>query len=187
MTTLNLQPFPILQSERLLFRQLQQTDAKDLFDLHADMENRKYLDRLPPAHIEETEAFIKKINQGVTDGTWVFWAMLDLQTLEFVGTICLWQFSDDLLKAEIGYELKKLSQGKGLATEAVQTILDFGFNSLKISIVEAYTHIDNKASTRVLQKKHFVKQKEIAEPYANGKGSFMMEVFSLERNRYKSK
>ncbi len=57
--------------------------------------------------------------------------------------------------AEIGYWLSRKSWGHGLATEAVKTIADFGFETLKLKQITAGHFIDNAASARVLEKTGF--------------------------------
>jgi RimJ/RimL family protein N-acetyltransferase len=54
--------------------------------------------------------------------------------------------------AEIGYWLGKPFWGRGLMTEAVKLILDYGFNGLKFHRVHSATFDDNKASQKVLKK-----------------------------------
>jgi ribosomal-protein-alanine N-acetyltransferase len=80
---------------------------------------------------------------------------MDILGYLLIGTICLWNFSADHTIAEIGYELEPAFQGKGLMSEAVQCVIDFGFNSLHLKALEAFTHKDNTSSMHVLLKNNF--------------------------------
>ncbi|MEO6548430.1 MAG: GNAT family N-acetyltransferase, partial [Ferruginibacter sp.] len=73
-------------------------------------------------------------------------------------TICLFKFADDNSKAEIGYELLPIYQGKGFMQEAASKVLEFGFQHIGLNSIEAYTHFENQNSTRLLEKLNFKKQ-----------------------------
>ncbi len=55
-------------------------------------------------------------------------------------------------RGEIGYVLHPDFWSKGLATEAAQMLLRFGFEQLQLRRISATCHPDNHASARVLQK-----------------------------------
>lgn len=59
---------------------------------------------------------------------------------------------DKRKSAEIGYWLEENSWGKGIATEAVMTIMDYVFTSSDIVRLFAPVYDQNKASMRVLEK-----------------------------------
>jgi ribosomal-protein-alanine N-acetyltransferase len=53
---------------------------------------------------------------------------------------------------DIGYRLNEKFWGKGYASEASFAWLDYGFNVMKITVMEAAAHTENSASNRILQK-----------------------------------
>ncbi|WP_338779833.1 GNAT family protein [Metabacillus sp. FJAT-52054] len=61
-------------------------------------------------------------------------------------------------KAMIGYSLDQDHNGKGYMTEAVQLIVDFGFNELNLHRIEAEVMPHNKGSIRILEKSGFHKE-----------------------------
>lgn len=69
-------------------------------------------------------------------------------------------------RAEIGYYLLQDEyKQKGLMTEAVQFVLDYGFNIMKLNRVEAFTSEDNIASLKILAKFGFEKEGYCKEHY----------------------
>lgn len=54
--------------------------------------------------------------------------------------------------AEIGYEIARNFQNKGLATEATRAMIDHAFGSSDVDAVIAHTLAEYNASTRVLEK-----------------------------------
>jgi ribosomal-protein-alanine N-acetyltransferase len=69
----------------------------------------------------------------------------------------LWNISREENKAEVGYELLPDFQGKGIAQEAMLVVLDYGFNIMLLNKIEAYTHKENSASQKLLEKFGFVR------------------------------
>jgi [ribosomal protein S5]-alanine N-acetyltransferase len=70
----------------------------------------------------------------------------------FVGTICIYGFSDENDNCEIGYELLTSFQGKGIMKEAVEKVIDYAFHTSKVQKIEAWLHRDNQRSIKLLEK-----------------------------------
>jgi [ribosomal protein S5]-alanine N-acetyltransferase len=153
----NFKPFPILLTERLTLRQLFSDDADEIFALRSDGTVNKYLGRKPGKSIDDAKFFIQTINENIQKSDSIYWAITLNDINKLIGTICLFDFSDDNLKAEIGYELLPDFQGKGIMHEAASKVIDFGFNHIGLHSIEAYTHFENKSSTRLLEKMNFEK------------------------------
>jgi [ribosomal protein S5]-alanine N-acetyltransferase len=58
-------------------------------------------------------------------------------------------------KAELGYWLGREFWGGGIMTEAVKSVVNFGFKDLKLRRIHAGIFIFNKGSARVLEKNGF--------------------------------
>ncbi|WP_182085970.1 GNAT family N-acetyltransferase [Aureimonas sp. ME7] len=54
--------------------------------------------------------------------------------------------------AELGYWIARPFWGRGHATEAAQTVLDYGFGPLSLDAIEVRCRVINNASRRVIQK-----------------------------------
>ena len=165
----NFTPFPVLKTERLTLRQLVSSDANEIFALRSDHNINKYLDRKPSKSIDDAKTFIETINENIQRNNSIYWAItLSVSdTDKLIGTICLFDFSDDNLKGEIGYELLPDFQGKGIMQEATSKVIDFGIQHIGLISIEAYTHSENQSSTRLLEKFNFKKNSAV-------EGNFMM-------------
>lgn len=147
--------FKELTTERLALRKLRLSDDKDLYAIRSNDGVNKYLERSPAASIDEALAFIKKINDGIDNNGWIYWAITLKENDKLIGTICIWNISSKEAKGEIGYELMPQFQGKGFMTEALKKVIDFGFNDLKLKSLEAFTHAENIASIKLLERSNF--------------------------------
>src|SRR5438128_7452754 len=145
MTGKNFTPFPVLKTERLTLRQLISSDDKEIFALRSDDNVNKYLDRKPSKSIDDAKNFIQTINENIQRNDSIYWAITLNGTDKLIGTICLYDFSEDDSKVEIGYELLPGFHGKGIMQEATSKVIDFGFQHLGVNSIEAYTHAENQS------------------------------------------
>jgi len=145
-------PFPILTTERLTLRQLVSNDEQEIFTLRSDSEINKYLDRQKSNTIDDAKNFINKVNENISKGDSLYWAITLSDKNILVGTICLFGFSDENNKCEIGYELLTNFQGQGIMKEAAEKVIDYAFNTIKVKKIEAFLHRDNQSSIKLLEK-----------------------------------
>ena len=131
-------------------------DAKEIYILRADDRVNQFIDRPRALNIEDAFQYIEKIDNGVNAGEWVYWAIQLRGKSRVIGTICLWNFANGDDKAELGYELMPEHQGKGIMREAVQAVLQFGFNTLQLKCIEAVSRTGNLRSIKLLEKFGFV-------------------------------
>lgn len=157
MITRNFTPFPILTTDRLRLRQLSTTDKQNIFTLRSSPEINKYLDRQPSKTIEDAINFINAINDSIKKNDSLYWAITLTNSKTFVGTICLFDFSEEKNTCEIGYELLTGFQGQGIMKEAAGKVIAYVFETMKLQKIEAFTHIDNQHSTKLLENLGFKK------------------------------
>ncbi len=160
MRKLNFTPFPILITERLTLRCLEVSDDQQILMLRSDNRVNQYLARPKQKDIKESGAFISKINDGINNNEWIYWAITLKESPKLIGTICLWNFSSNKNVAELGYELDPAFQGKGIMNEALKIIIEFGFQEIELKTIEAYTHINNNNSSKLLLKNNFKQDEE---------------------------
>jgi [ribosomal protein S5]-alanine N-acetyltransferase len=160
MTTINFTPFPILTTERLTLRQLSINDQQDIFALRSDEAINEYLDRDPSKTINDAINFINKINDNIQKNNAIYWVITLTETKTFVGTICLFDFSNEKNSCEIGYELITKFQGQGIMQDAAKRVIDYAFQTLQFQKIVAFTHNKNEHSTKLLTKLNFLPSQE---------------------------
>jgi ribosomal-protein-alanine N-acetyltransferase len=148
-------PFPILKTGRLTLRQLAIHDEQEIFALRSDNEINKYLDRKRAETVDDARSFIDKISENINKNDSVYWAITISDNNILIGTICLFGFSDENDKCEVGYELLTNFQGQGIMREALEKVIDYAFNTIKVKKIEAFFHRDNQSSIKLLEKFSF--------------------------------
>ena len=169
----NFSPFPELKTERLLLRRLTADDAQDMFVLRSNEDVMRYLGREPAQSIKQVEEFINNINKSVDTNESILWGIALLtDPSKIIGTICLWNFRPENYRTEIGYMLHPDHWGKGIMKEAINAVVDYGFNNLKLHSIEALLSPENIASSSVLEKTGFIKEGHLKDNfYFKGKFS----------------
>ncbi|MBK7378301.1 MAG: GNAT family N-acetyltransferase [Ignavibacteriales bacterium] len=147
--------FRELTTGRLTLRKLRLSDDKELYAIRSNDGVNKYLERSPAASIDEAQLFIKKINDGIDNNGWIYWAIALKDDDKVIGTICIWNISSEDASGEIGYELKPEFQGRGFMSEAIKKVIDFGFNDMRLKSLEAFTHKENLPSIKLLERNNF--------------------------------
>ncbi|MBC6310860.1 GNAT family N-acetyltransferase [Listeria sp. FSL L7-1582] len=155
--------FPILHTQRLILRQINTADISAIFALRSDSEVATFQERALHQNLEESGAFIDKINVGINNNNWIFWAITLAETDELIGTACLWNFSDEGTRADLGYELLPRFQGSGYMHEALPPVLDYGFKQLHLQKIDGVTHKNNNRSTQLLKKLEFTLNPDFAD------------------------
>ncbi len=146
----------IIETERLILRELQPSDAAKMFELDSNPEVHKYLGNHPIHTINQAEEVIASVrNQYITNGIGR-WATVEKSSGEFIG----WSGLKFISKPEnnqvnfydVGYRLMPKYWGKGYATESAKAALGYAFNTMNLNEVVGTCHEDNIASRRALEK-----------------------------------
>jgi [ribosomal protein S5]-alanine N-acetyltransferase len=154
MNPLNLSEFPILETPRLVLKQLALSDDKAILALRSDDFINQFLGRAPAKTIKDAQDFIIKINESIANNNSFYWAIKLKNTDDLIGTICLYNIELNESKVEIGYELLRGYHGQGFMQEAVSEVVKFAFQ-LGFETIMAYSSVENKASMRLLERTHF--------------------------------
>jgi len=155
-----------LQTNRLILRDWQLTDAFDMFSYASLPTVGPNAGWKPHQTLDESQAIIKSfIEKNDT------WAIVLKQENRVIGSIGLHKRMDitGRFVTELGYVLSTPYEGNGYMTEAVKKVLDYAFDDLKTPLIKVYHFIDNLKSERVIQKCGFIfDQRLIYKTVTNG-------------------
>jgi len=149
-------PFPELTTERLFLRQLKDEDDNEIFKLRTDVTVLKYLNIAKAEKIDDARKFITRINNGIKNNEWIYWAVTLKSGSRLIGTICLWNISEDQSKADIGFMLIPEYFGKGIMQEAIKPVIEYGFKYMRLDKIEGDVSRDNIKSIKLMEKNNFV-------------------------------
>lgn len=145
-----------IETERLLLRELELSDAEGMFELDSNPNVHLFLGNKPVKDIEESIAQIKNIQQQYLDFGTGRWAVILKETNEFLGWSGIKFIRNEINNHkdfyEIGYRFIEKYWGKGYATEAGKAFVNYAFNDLKADALYAYADAGNENSRRILEK-----------------------------------
>ncbi len=149
----------LIETERLLIRELLPTDDLGMFEMDSDPEVHYYVEPHTVKTIEESRKVIEFVREQYISNGIGRWAVVEKETNDFVGWLgfklmqtTVNNYTDFI---DFGYRFRKKHWGKGYATEGSKAALEYGFKHLKYKEVYAMTDIANLASRRVLEKVGF--------------------------------
>ena len=145
-----------IETDRLVLRVPSLSDVQVIFSSYArDNEITRYLTWRPHQSPQETERFVSGCIAAWNGDTRFPYVMELKKSDEVIGMI---ELRLNAFKADVGYVVSRPHWGKGLATEALQQLVDWSFEQESIYRVWAFCDVDNKASARVLEKVGMVRE-----------------------------
>lgn len=179
MLSLKFNPFPTLETERLVLRNLNQEDKNDLYEIRSNPTTMQYIPRPVAKTVDDVILLIDMIIDFTTKNERINWAITEKGNNKLIGFIGYPNIKHESFRAEIGYMLHPKFVGKGIAHEALKAVIDYGFNVINLHSIEAIIHTDNKASIKLIEKVGFVKEAHFKD-YIFHNGQFHDEfVYSL--------
>ena len=143
----------ILETKRLILRRQVITDLDDLWALYCDPEITQYIPDAPRSREEAKEELEWHMNGHPRHPELGLWATIHKETGKFIGRCGLLPWTiDGQNEVEVAYTIAPEHWGQGLATEAAQGILHYGFENLHLSRLICLIDSENIASRRVAEK-----------------------------------
>jgi RimJ/RimL family protein N-acetyltransferase len=142
----------VLDTERLILREYTEEDAPDLFRLGSDPDVMRYVPDKPMANVDEArETLLSHPIADYQQHGFGRWACIVKATRQNVG-FCGLKHLKEMKEVDLGFRFLPAHWGKGLATEAAQASVDYGFRRLALDHIIGLSHPDNQPSIRVLEK-----------------------------------
>src|SRR5436305_10809819 len=141
-----------IETARLRLRPFHDHDLEELVRLIGDWEVARWVSSVPhPYSQADGRAWIAAVREDHAAGRPRRFAIAVKDTDQIIGGIGLdGDPGADTDEAALGYWLGQPYWGRGYAREAVAALLDYGFRTLGLKTVRAYTDPANTASQKVL-------------------------------------
>ena len=149
----------VLETERLLLREILPNDENGMFALDADPNVQTYLGNKPITSKKQAQQTIQLIRQQYVANGVGRWAVVEKETGDFTGWAGLKLIKEQINKRtnyyDLGYRFLPKYWGRGYATEVARASLNYGFNDLNLKEIFAMADTRNQASRKVLEKVGF--------------------------------
>lgn len=176
--------FPEIFTKRLHLKQIHLNDVNDLHAYLSDPDVRRYIGIPPYTTVEESADEIKWYEKIFQTKTGIRWGIALKEDPTIIGSAGFLNISQSNFRAEIGYELHKSFWRKGIVSEALEAIITYGFEEMKLNRIEALIEPENIASLKLVESFHFI-QEGLLREYEYGAGKFDdLYMYSLLRKDY---
>ena len=135
--------FRPLETERLILKSIGSDDREFILNMFSDDAVNKYLfDAEPLQNLEEADEIIDFYIQPEPRNQHR-WIIIRKEDNLKIGTCGFHCWDTNLSKVEIGYDLKKVFHGNGYMTEALQELIEFASNEMKVKTINACIYTEN--------------------------------------------
>ncbi|MBT8195558.1 MAG: GNAT family N-acetyltransferase [Bacteroidia bacterium] len=141
----------LIETERLILREITLDDTEDMFNLDSNPEVQKYTGEPVVESIEDIEKAIEGRIINYRKYGFGRWATILKDGNKFVGWAGL-AYLPEFDEIDLGYRFLPEYWGLGIATEASEAILTYAFDALKLKKIIAIAMKENKASIQVMEK-----------------------------------
>lgn len=148
------------QTQRLQLKEINEGHVEDILKIRSNEMINQFVQRNSPKNNYDALKFILTIKERTRNHQTFYWGISLKDQAHLIGTICLWNFSEDRKTAEVGYELLPDYHRQGIMSEALTAVLHFGFNELNLQEIVAMTDQSNENSKKLLLKHNFILQEE---------------------------
>ena len=150
--------FPILETDRLILRQVTQDDANSLLKYLSDKDVMKYVGLEPFKSIDDALDEISWYKSMFEKRTGIRWGITLKDQGEVIGSCGFLNLVSQHYRSEIGVELSREHWGKGIASEAFEAVIRYGFEQMNLQRIEALIEPPNIPSQKLAERQGFIRE-----------------------------
>jgi ribosomal-protein-alanine N-acetyltransferase len=161
-------------------------DSNALFDVFRDGETMRYWSSPPHSSPLATTEVIERARDAFVSGAGIEWAITLAGDDVAVGKIGHWRWQRAHSRSEVGFILRRDLWRRGIATEALAAVVEWGFAALELHSMEAQLDIDNVGSQRTLERVGFRREGHLRQSYFDGREYRDTLVYGLLRGEQRT-
>ena len=176
--------FPILETERLILREIKMEDAADLFAYFSNEEVMRYYGQETFTAIQQVETLIGHFSENYRNQRGIRWGIQIKGHAELIGSLGLNNLMMSNKRAEIGYEIHSTYWRNGYTSEAVKKVISYAMKELKLNRLGAMVYVENKASNNLVKKLGFQHEGVLRKYYVQNGKAYDTNVYSIVTEGY---
>lgn len=153
--------FPVIETERLILRRLEENDVDDMFEYAVYKEVFIYTDGFPNEYDELKSMISIWRNEAYESKRFIRWAIELKAEKKVIGGIYMYDPQGDDnsgRKVDIGYEISPRYKNRGYASESIRAVGQYAVKNMGIVRVQVLIMPEHIASVRACEKAGFVKE-----------------------------
>ena len=174
--------FPVLETDRLLLRQILASDIHKVFEGLSHPEVIRYYG-VSFSTLEATQEQMDWYAGMIKNDTGRCWAICSKSSNGFYGVITLPFWEKAHRRAELGYWLLPAYWKQGITTEAAAKVIEYAFSEMDLHRIKAESEDDNAGSIATLKKLGFVYEGTQRECEIKNGRFINLEIYALLNSR----
>lgn len=176
--------FEYLETSRVKLRKLDQQVFDFIFTIYSDEQLMNFLGLKTQDELELEKIRYKK-GFSTHSITFTNFQLIEKESNQIIGTCGFHTWYVNHSRAEIGYSLLEDEyKGKGYMSEAMESILDYGFKTMQLNRIEAFVGEHNIPSLKLMQKFGFIQEGHLKQHYFKNEVHEDSLAFALLRSRF---
>ncbi|QCR31262.1 GNAT family N-acetyltransferase [Lysinibacillus sp. SGAir0095] len=150
--------YPVLETERLILREITENDANSIFEYLSDPEVMKYYGLQPFEAVKDALDEISWYQSIFNEQTGIRWGITLKHEDKVIGSCGFLNTVSNHYRTDIGFELSKEYWGQGIASEAMNEIIQYAFEQTDIQRIQALIEPPNIASQKMVERAGFLRE-----------------------------
>jgi ribosomal-protein-alanine N-acetyltransferase len=176
---------PTLTTGNISLRAIDEKDIAALFSLFSHEKVVRFMDIERFVNVSEAVQLITFFRDKLASGEGMRWAVTINGHNELIGTCGFHHMNRTHYKMELGYDLLPTYWGKGIMTNSIHRLMQYGFEELQMNRIEAFVDPANTHSSKLLQRLGFEQEGKVRQAFFQ-KGKFVDAfIYSLLQKDYK--
>lgn len=178
--------FPLLHSSSLLLKKIEASHVEELFAIYDNTKVFEFCGIIPKHNYQTVQKMIEHFERDFKKKSRIKWGIFEAsQSEKLVGIIEAMDFNQKVNMVTIGYYLAEDFWGKGIATKAVEMVVNYLLEGVQVNRIQAEVMPLNGPSKKVLLKNGFIKEGLLRQATLwSGKGVVDLEIYGLLKEDY---
>ncbi|WP_368505032.1 GNAT family N-acetyltransferase [Alkalihalophilus sp. As8PL] len=169
--TTNVPSFPTIETERLILRKVTVDDAESMLKYLSDPDVMEYMGLEPFMSIADALGEISWYESILSNKTGIRWGITLKGEDKVIGSCGFLNTVSKHYRTEIGIDLSKEHWGVGIASEAIEAVIRYGFYQMNVQRIEALIEPMNFSSQKLFEGQGFIRE-GLLRKYEYTRGGF---------------
>jgi len=161
---------PTLETKRLQLRASKQSDLEDIYAIYSNPDVVRYTSDTPWTEKQKAVEFIESAHEGLVKKTLFGWCAELKESKQVIGTCALYECELEKKVGDVSYEILQYYWGRGLTSELLPPLIEYGFTTLDLNRINAFVDTRNTASLKLLAKNNFQREGLMRESWTDSDG-----------------
>lgn len=168
--------FPLLHTTSLTLKKIEAPHVEDLFAIYDNNKVFEFCGIIPKHNLQTVQKMIGHFERDFKKKSRIKWGIFEAM-----------DFNQKVNMVTIGYYLAEDFWGKGIATKAVEMVVNYLIEEVQVNRIQAEVMPLNEPSKKVLLKNGFINEGLLRQATLwSGKGVVDLEIYGLLKEDYVS-